>query len=99
MTFDGWTLALEGFERAGEPRLGAGRRVGVDHFVGCRFVELLYKQPEFRLARFEVFGVDRFAHFAKLRANGRLGGAVAAAAHRVLPHAFLGAGCVGHDRG
>ena len=44
----------------------------------------------------ELLGRDRFADFSQLRAKARLGRTIAGAADGVLPHAFLGTGCIGH---
>ncbi len=81
-----------------EPRLGAGGGVGVDHSIAGGLVELFHERAILGYALVKILGLDGFANFPHLGAKARLGGTIAGAANCVLPHAFFGAGCIGHVR-
>ncbi len=90
-------LTLERFNRLRQTRFGAGGHIGVDYVVGCGPVELLYESAKFGLAFLKLLGRDCGPNLAYLRTQARLGRPVPSAANDILPHAFFGAGCIGHD--
>jgi hypothetical protein len=89
-------LALKTLDRRREARLRAGGRVRVNDIGRRGSIQLFHKREEFGFGFVELLLIDRGANFSQLRAERRFGGSITSAADRILPHAFLSAGCIGH---
>jgi dihydroorotate dehydrogenase electron transfer subunit len=89
-------LTLEPFNRVREPRLGARRRIGMNHLVRRRLVDLFHEHAKLHLALLDILRGDRFANLPDLRPQAGLRRTVAGAADGILPHALLGTRCIGH---
>ena len=82
-----------------QARLSPGSPVGVNHFASGRLVEFLNQDAKLGLAFFGILRSDGFTNLTQLGAERGLGGTIAGAADGILPHAFLGTGCIGHGSG
>jgi len=93
------SLGLGSFDvldRLGEPRLGAGGLVGVNHVLGSGLIQLLGDHLKCRGARLDVARVHGRADLANAGPDVRLDRTIVEALGLVLAKPFLGAGGTGH---